>query len=99
VKGEISFSSFCTEAQVEQSRRIEETKMLEAATKAAEYAREAAWAERYAAECLEAQQLRLKREQDPEHMRKIENQALRKKYGLDGLIDKRVFQKLMGCPS
>lgn len=95
IQGEITYPQFCAEAITEQVQRVKAIQAREDAQKSEDAAREAAWAKQYAIERQQAEKCRLARERDPKYVKKMEDQKLRVKYGLDQFIEGDCFHRLM----
>lgn len=95
IQGEITYAQFGVEAQIEQVQRVMTTQVREDAQRAEETAREATRQKQYTIERQKVEKARLARERDPKYIKKMEDQNLRVRYGLDQFIDADCFHRLM----
>ncbi|MBD5804517.1 hypothetical protein AZOA_39600 [Azoarcus sp. Aa7] len=94
-KGEMTYDEFCEAAPPEQAIRLQvaeaerQAKRTALLVQAAEQkAREAAWFAKQEA-------ARRERESDPKYIAKMQNRALRERYGIDEFIEQDCFAQLM----
>lgn len=94
-RGEITYESFRSIAETEQSKREQEAEAERQTKHASMLARAAELKAREAEYWAQQEAERLARESDPKYIAKMKNRALRERYGIDIFIEQKHFPRLM----